>query len=132
MSFGCSRTVIELQNRPVSVESESKLFCMRRFGGHLLISMLVVPTFLLADEKEPEPAQTPSSLVARGQDQLRMSQNSAALMTCDRAIRLNINYAPAYLCQAQAYEALGQSDAALQTIVQALQLDPALVEARKL
>src|SRR5262249_13814002 len=97
----------------------------------LRISTLFLPLLLLGS-KEVEPAQTAKALVERAQTELRTGQYSTALMTCDRAIRLNVDYAPAYLWQARAYEALGQSDIALRSIGQALQLDPALVEARKL
>src|SRR5258705_13424658 len=104
---------------------------MRTAYGWLSISVWIVPA-LLSGGAESDGAQSPESLVAQGQTELRMGRHSAALITCDRAIRLNADFAAAYLCQAQAYEALGQPQTAERTLGQALQLDSGLVEARKL
>ena len=104
---------------------------MRRARGRLSISAWIVPALLLTPA-ESKPAESPEDLVARGQAELRTGRFSAALITCDRAIRLNVDFAPAYLCQAQAYEGLGQPETAAQSLGQALQLDSGLIEARKL
>src|SRR5258708_111831 len=104
---------------------------MRRACGRLSIWAWIVPALLLG-AAESKPAESPEDLVARGQAELRAGRYSAALMTCDRAIGLNIDFAPAYLCQAQAYEGLGQPETAAQSRDQALQIDSGLIEARKL
>ncbi|MFA6093097.1 MAG: tetratricopeptide repeat protein [Elusimicrobiota bacterium] len=70
-------------------------------------------------------------LVDEGQEQLQRGDYARAIETCESALRLRADYAPAYLCRSEARLKTGDPQAR-QDAVQALRLDPASGEAYRM